>query len=253
MKRLLWLIPILWCGLAHGQTWIQNCTSHPSNATNPATCTFGSTVGTGHLIVGSIRTATTTNSINQSTGVSDSGGSSYSYGTALTNSSISGGMTEQMFYTCNSVGHASDTISIPMTNADSNIYVAIMEFSGVATSSCLDNSATGASGGATESETLTSNSYQTNNATDLLIGCADTGATGVLAAGGNNHSGTYTLGAVSSNVNGCEYMNVSVTNTTYEAIMTDNALAYWTMDAFAFKAATATICKSCDLSKLEYP
>ena len=65
------------------------------------------------------------------------------------------------------------------------------------------------------------------------MGCADTGATGVLAAGGNNHSGTYTLGAVSSNVNGCEYMNVSVTNTTYEAIMTDNALAYWTMDAFA--------------------
>lgn len=233
MNRTLVLLLLLAASVApsRAQTHVQDCQSHPANATNPMTCVFSSPVGAGHLIVGLARTGTTTNSISSA---ADTGGSSYSFGTVLYNANPFGGATTQMFYTCSSAASSSDTISITMASAANNIYMTVSEFSGVAASSCLDAAATGAIDGGSGGTTAQSNSAATSNAADLLVGFA-TGSGVTWTAGVNGQGGTYSLGATNGDV-ALEYINVSSTNT-YSASFAISPPNYWNAHLAAFKAA----------------
>lgn len=187
----------------HAQTYVQSAVQLCSGA--PCTVTFGSNIGSGHLIVVGVGPYATSPLPNTAS-VADSAGSTYS-SIALSKATGTNSFGLQLFYTCSSGSSGGKTVTASYSGtAPADVFIIAEEVSGIASSNCYDNSSvnTGTSG-------PDSGFASTTQANDILIGVGIRWGGGTWSAGNNGHSGNYTLRA-SDNWIAIEDQNVSSTN-----------------------------------------
>jgi hypothetical protein len=171
-----WLLAssLVFAPWALGQTFVQG--AHCNSATS---CAFPSNVGAHHLltfVAGANDTGTT--------GWAPTGtNNSYTSAVLFQCASTCGTPRElQVFYTCNSVAGAETVTANPNTAPSYQDYD-IAEYSGTATSSCLDSTKTGTLG------TLQSGSYTVTSG-DLIVGWGLTNASAGVGSGFTARNGT---------------------------------------------------------------
>jgi hypothetical protein len=177
MRRLIPILGLLLCATpAHAAlAEVQACENEGSasgSLTIVATCTTSS----GHLLVavareGSNNTDTIT--------FSDSGGSTWA--TPVCGTAGSNGFKACMSYACGA--NADTTITATFQNSDVRGAIVVYEFSGAATSSCLDGSIV-SSNSTVATTSLASGSLTTTNANDVILyGISPNGPGGAATAG----------------------------------------------------------------------
>src|SRR5258708_27262072 len=147
-------------------------TNKDSN-TNIAACAvaYGSNVTAGNLLVIVARTGQGTNETSITT--SDTIGNSL---TALTRIDDSTRQSGVGWYTCSNASTAADTVTIAVNTVNTSVRMAIYEYSGVASSGCLDTQSTGV--GNSTSPAAASITRSSNNELGLPWGGFHTRSTG---------------------------------------------------------------------------
>jgi hypothetical protein len=143
MKKLLILAALaafLLCALPSSATIALVQHTNKDCNTNVASCAlaYGSNVTAGNLLVVVARTGQGTNETSITT--SDTIGNSL---TALTRIDDSTRQSGVGWYTCANASTAPDTVTIAVNTVNTSVRMAIYEYSGVATSGCLDTQSTG--------------------------------------------------------------------------------------------------------------
>jgi hypothetical protein len=155
----------------------------------------------------------------------------------------------EAFYAKNTVASATDTITCNFSTAAQFIGVMVIQASGLDTSSPLDTHATGT---ALSGNTVTSNSFSTVSANDIIVAGADWGATGETCSAGTN----FTIENAATGGQGCD--EIWITTTTHSSVtaaMTAVGGSTFAIVVMAYKKAVATSghCAACDLSYLMEP
>ncbi|MDR3519422.1 MAG: hypothetical protein P4L63_00825, partial [Candidatus Pacebacteria bacterium] len=195
---------------------VANGTATFSNYTLPFTSTSGNA-----LVILVIHTQTADVS-----SITDTAGNIFSCTTAADN----GGRVAQFCYALNITGSSNDVISITMSSGVNNASLHISEWSGVVTSSGLDNHAEGTgTGTAMDTGTLT-----TTNTNDVVIGgFIDSRGDSSIGAGFTKLSSDGFVGSLS------EYQIVSSTGN-WHPTATAGASTIWAAAGIALKTASSS-------------
>jgi hypothetical protein len=195
---------------------------HTSN-TSSTSATFGSTTTVGSLLVvcQSWDTSTLT-----ALSASDTAGNSWTVAVGPT--TLSGYFSQGCLYAINKAATASDVVTVTGTGATTPDNTKIAEFSGIASSSPIDVTATNSHAGT--SSVPTSGAATTTNANDLIFG------TSIVNSGDGTGSGFTLLDQ--PNGNDDEYEIVSAAGSQTANFTTANN--QWMAQMIAFKAATTT-------------
>ncbi len=210
---------------ARAQSFVQVKSAVPVSATTVGV-TYTNAQVAGDLnvvIVGWNDTTATLKSI------TDTKGNTYVLATGPV--TISGSLTQSIYYAKNIVAAAAGTNTVSVTFSTAAIYpdIRILEYSGLDTNNPLDGG-TGATGSAT---TTDSGAVSTTNATDLLVG-ANIVATSTAAPGVG-----FTQRIVTDPDGDIAEDRVVTSTGSYHATATLSAPGSWIMQVVAFKAAGA--------------
>ncbi len=215
---------------AHAQTFMaNNCiTSSGASAVSAAACTI--TVGAHHAIAGFARLNGTTTFI----GLSDTLGNSFS-----TSSTVTGvGATHELFWSCDTGAGGSDTITVTANAAGQRFEMDILEYVGVATSSCNDGTQNSLVTGTTPGTPVASLMVTTTNASDLLVGFAGMNVGGTWTA-----STGYTIRVVDTIGEDMVMEDNLVSSTgTYATNPTFSMNGNWVAGLMTLKRATIASC-----------
>ncbi|MBZ5513087.1 MAG: hypothetical protein LAN70_18215 [Acidobacteriia bacterium] len=229
MKRLALIVGLLLCAApAWAQTYV-NSTSKVCTSATTCALTYSPTAGNALFIGLEAPSSSTT-----ITGLADNGASGGSTYTVPLSASCSGGSAQRcgFAYTCN-VASGVTSITLTLGGADTPT-ITVAEYSGVATSACLDQSSTAATGTGTSQ---TGNDVTTTQANEVLIG--------YVIQGTNSTSPFTGANGFTARVNQAETVNPSVQalmDKTVTSIVTDHAASTtgasvaWQIYTFTFKA-----------------
>ncbi len=139
-------------------------------------------------------------------------------------------------YTCDTGAGGTETVTLNLSGSSAFRYLVGIEMSGRATSGCLDGGSDNKAQSTTGSTTMTSGSFTTTNASDMLVGFfgSQGGCSGWTAqSDGAGH--TYTIPATNGKNLGVavEYL-IENTKGTYNASITCNASSPWNAQMLAF-------------------
>jgi hypothetical protein len=193
------------------------------------TATFGSNIGVNHLVVGIVYWSIGT-SLATTGGITDSNGSSYTIETTQSPSGTT--YSTAAFFACPTGASAGKNLVATFSpGAASFVYIVAAEYSGINTTTPLDQTAQTTGTASTVDSGATSN---TTNANDLLVGLFGT----------NNGATSWTPGTsytVEESNLGLMLEDQTVSSTgAYHATCTNNAGSdHWTACVFAFMIAGA--------------
>lgn len=191
---------------------------------------FSSTPTNGNLIIVAARIGAAGRTVT----VSDDGLNTYAI--AITESDGSSDLIT--FYAMNIAGVASHTVTVSISGAGTSIRMTLHEYSGLATSSALDQTA--GDSALVSSATADSGSTSTTTVADeLLFGAGIHGAGGTLSAGTGYGNLTASPSAAGSHKQAGEDQIVSSTGA-YNATMGLAANSSWIMTIATFKIASTT-------------
>ncbi|MGH9575186.1 MAG: hypothetical protein ACRD40_16860 [Candidatus Acidiferrales bacterium] len=210
---------------------VQSSAGDNSNGNGgPYTLPFSTPNSAGDLIIVSVSDL---NSNLTSDSVSDTLGNGYMLATNTTNSEPSNTLQSQIYYAAN-IASGANTITVNFSAWDNRTTVQIFEYSGVATTSPLDQTTSNVG----NSSSLDSGLVTTTQVNELVFGIGFGNSGGTLMEGsGYTMEQYFSCSACSTHLGGED--RVASTIGTYDATFTDSNSYGWIAQIVTFKAAGA--------------